>query len=68
MPEDRDKVQRMFKIKNEKDNESVDLEQKAKDYESYFDVGDSTYLYTNKGDIADAFKAGAMWQKDLKSK
>lgn len=39
-----------------------ELDEAAEKCESYYDVGDEQgYLYTHKGDIADAFKAGANW-------
>ena len=38
------------------------LDEAAEKYESYYDVGDEQcYLYTHKGDIAEAFQAGAKW-------
>ena len=39
-----------------------ELDEAAEKCESYYDVGDEQgYLYTHKGDIADAFRAGARW-------
>ena len=44
---------------------SEDLEAKAAQYESYFDVGEQHgYLCVNKGEMAEAFKDGARWQKE----
>ena len=38
------------------------LDEVAKRYESYYDVGEEHgYLYTHRGDIAEAFKDGAEW-------
>ena len=46
-----------------KDMDSKALEKAAQDYELYHDVDDSQpYLFTIRGDIAEAFKAGARWQ------
>lgn len=48
-----------------KDMDSKALEKAAQDYELYHDVDDSQpYLYTVRGDIAEAFKAGAKWMSE----
>lgn len=42
---------------------SSDLDEAAQKVEDYYDVGDENgYLYCHRGDIKDAFKAGAEWQ------
>ena len=42
---------------------SSDLDEAAQKVEDYYDVGDEHgYLYCHRGDIKDAFKAGAKWQ------
>ena len=39
-----------------------DLDEAAQKVEDYYDVGDEHgYLYCHRGDIKDAFKAGAEW-------
>ena len=51
--------------KQSKEPVSEDLEAKAAQYESYFDVGEQHgYLCVNKGEMAEAFKDGARWQKE----
>ena len=53
------------KVSVEEVSTSEDLEAKAAQYESYFDVGEQHgYLCVNKGEMAEAFIAGAEWQKE----
>ena len=41
------------------------LDEVAKRYESYYDVGEEHgYLHTHRGDIAEAFKDGAEWMAE----
>ena len=47
----------------QKQPSSSDLDEAAQKVEDYYDVGDEHgYLYCHRGDIKDAFKAGAEWQ------
>lgn len=60
--EDRDLLAFIDSLQQEQPSSS-DLDEAAQKVEDYYDVGDENgYLYCHRGDIKDAFKAGAEWQ------
>ena len=58
-----DYIESYINIISREQPSSSDLDEAAQKVEDYYDVGDEHgYLYCHRGDIKDAFIAGAKWQ------